>query len=83
MENNEYVPSELMSKGYGVIPVKVMTDKELPLIAKVIYAYIASFGGSGLDNNDEIAQNILNDLGITMEVFKSGVSILAERGYVK
>lgn len=80
---NEYVSSELMSKGYGVIPVAIMTDKDLPLIAKVIYAYIASYGGSGANNDDEIAKNILNDLGITMVDFRYHLDILVERGYVK
>ena len=35
------------SKGYGKIYKSVMRDRNLPLLAKTIYAYFASFAGGG------------------------------------
>lgn len=35
------------AQGFGMLAQKVMLDKELPLQSKAIYAYLASYAGSG------------------------------------
>ena len=44
---NILTQSELMSKGYGLIPKTVMLDTNLSIEAKAIYAFLSSYSGAG------------------------------------
>ena len=69
------------SKGYGVIPKLVMQDKGLSITAKVIYAYFASYSGSG-DCCFPSRDRVCTDLGIGKDTFLKHLALLKEKGYV-
>lgn len=81
MEQNEYVSTELMSKGYGIIPKVVTTDVNLTVEAKAIYAYLASYSGTGMFSYPS-TNLMLEHLGMSMNRYLKHRKLLEERGYL-
>lgn len=71
----------VMSEGYGIIPKKVMKDKDLTIDAKAIYAFMASFAGAG--NTSFPSVNLITDmLGISRQRFNKHRKLLEDKGYI-
>src|SRR5699024_2248891 len=71
----------VMSEGYGIIPKKVMKDKDLSIDAKAIYAFMASFAGAG--NTSFPSVNLITDmLGISRQRFNKHRKLLEDKGYI-
>ena len=68
---------DIDSKGYGKIYKSVMRDRNLPLLAKTIYAYFCAYAGCGCQAFPK-REKILNDLQINKDTFtfwwKDGIS---------
>lgn len=73
--------SGIKSLGYGMIPKAVMIDKRLSPKAKGIYAYFASYTGSG-NSSFPKKQNILFHLGINESTYYSHYKQLIECNYL-
>lgn len=69
------------SKGYGIIPKLVMQDRDLSITAKAIYAYLASYSGSG-DSCFPSRDRVCYDLGIGKDTFIKHLVLLKDKGYV-
>jgi len=69
------------SKGYGKIYKAVMRNRDLPLIAKSIYAYLCSYAG-----NSEKAfpkrDKITRDMCVNKDTFTKHLATLVEKGYI-
>lgn len=72
----------LKAAGYGSIPKTVMCDSRLPLKAKAVYAYFASYTGGGGVAFPK-AQMILEDLGITQTTYLKFMRILQACDYIR
>ena len=71
----------VMSEGYGIIPKKVMRDKDLSIDAKAIYAFIASYAGAGSTSFPSV--NLITDmLGISRQRFNKHRKLLEDKGYI-
>lgn len=71
----------VMSEGYGIIPKKVMKDKDLSIESKAIYAFMASYSGSG--NTSFPSVDLITDmLGITRQRFNKHRKHLEDKGYI-
>lgn len=71
----------IFEKGYGLIPKLVMQDKDIPIHAKGLYAYLCSFSGKGKDvfpSRDKICY----DLDISKNVLTKYLNILKTKGYI-
>lgn len=73
--------SGVMEMGYGIIPKKVMRDKRLTVEAKAIYAYIASFAGSGNTAFPSVSL-ICDEIGMSNDRFYRHRKQLIELGYI-
>lgn len=73
--------SGVMEMGYGIIPKKVMRDKRLTVEAKAIYAYIASFAGSGNTSFPSVSL-ICDEIGMSNDRFYRHRKQLIELGYI-
>ena len=73
--------SGLKAWGYGMIPKAVMVDQRLPLKAKGIYAYFASFSGNGgyAFPKKELIQH---HLGISEPTYYKFYSLLTSLNYI-
>ena len=71
----------IMSEGYGVIPKKVMKDKDLTIEAKAIYAFMASFSGNGNTSYPSV-EYITDFLDISRHRFNRHRKLLEEKGYI-
>lgn len=80
-EKNQFVTSELLSKGYGIIPKTVMTDKRLTVEAKAIYAYLASYSGTGMVSYPS-TDLMLDHLGMSVNRYLKHRKLLEEHGYL-
>ena len=68
-------------KGYGIIPKFVMTDANLPLTSKSIYAFLCSFTGSG-NTAFPGRDRILSALKINKDSYYKYLNLLIDAGYV-
>lgn len=71
----------VMSEGYGIIPKKIMKDKELTIEAKSIYAFIASYSGNG-NSAYPTVEYITDFLGISRQRFNKHRKLLEDKGYI-
>lgn len=71
----------LFSKGFGFSPKSVMKDKRLSIEAKAIYAYLASYAGTGLTAFPSISL-ICTDLGIGKNRYFKHRKCLIDCGYI-
>ena len=71
----------IMSEGYGVIPKKVMKDKNLTIEAKAIYAFMASYSGNGNTSYPSV-EYITDFLDISRHRFNRHRKLLEEKGYI-
>ena len=69
------------SKGYGKIYKAVMRDRELPLLAKSIYAYFCSYAGCGYQVYPK-RDKIVRDLKINKDTYTKHLGFLIGRGYI-
>ena len=68
-------------KGYGIIPKYAMTDPDLTIEAKGIYAYFCSFSGRG-SSAFPTRNTILSDLQIGKDAYYNHFRQLCEEGYI-
>ena len=69
------------SKGYGKIYKSVMRGRNLPLLAKTIYAYFCAYAGCGCQAFPK-REKILSDLQINKDTFTKHLSLLVEGQYI-
>ena len=69
------------SKGYGKIYKSVMRDRNLPLLAKTIYAYFCAYAGCGCQAFPK-REKILHDLQINKDTFTKHLNLLVEGRYI-
>lgn len=69
------------SKGYGKIYKAVMRDRELPILAKTIYAYFCAYAGCGQQAYPK-RDKIVRDLQINKDTYTKHLGLLVERGYI-
>lgn len=82
MENQEKMRlSSVLSEGYGIIPKKVMKDKDLSIEAKAIYSFLCSYTGKG-DTAFPSRDLVTGSLGISKERYYKHRKALIEKGYV-
>ncbi|MCI9509204.1 MAG: hypothetical protein HFF10_05575 [Angelakisella sp.] len=72
---------DIDSKGYGKIYKSVMRDRNLPLLAKTIYAYFCAYAGCGCQAFPK-REKILNDLQINKDTFTKHLNLLVEGRYI-
>lgn len=71
----------IFSHGYGLVPRKLMRDKEITPEAKAIYSYLASFAGA--ETTDYPSAKIMAaELGMGTNRFYKHRKQLIERGFV-
>lgn len=78
----EVTKKEILSKGYGVCPKLVMTDKRLTVEAKAIYMYISSFCGNRNEAYPKVS-TMLSHLNISKNRFYTHIKFLEELGYIQ
>jgi len=78
---NILTQSELMSKGYGLIPKTVMLDTNLSIEAKAIYAFLSSYSGAGNTSFPSV-ETIRKYLDISRERYYKHRKQLIDHGYV-
>src|SRR5699024_597082 len=79
--NDSLKTNGIMSEGYGIIPKKVMKDKELSIESKAIYAFMASYSGAGKTSFPSV--NLITDmLGISRQRFNKHRQQLEDKGYI-
>ncbi len=78
---NDNIPADAEKRKFtGIwIPAEIWNDSELPPLAKLIYAEIASFGSAGCWKKTE---ELREPLGICSETFQKLCRQLKERGYI-
>lgn len=74
--------SNVLSEGYGIIPKKLMKDKELTIEAKAIYAFLASYTGKG-DTSFPSLGLITSSLGISRQRYNKHRELLVDKGYIE
>ncbi|PTQ83951.1 helix-turn-helix protein [Trichococcus patagoniensis] len=72
---------DIFAMGYGTVPRMVMTDRELTIEAKAIYAYFAACIGAG-DTYFPTVEDICKDLKMGMERFQKHKKLLIKKGYL-
>ena len=70
------------SKGYGTVPKAAMTDRDISIAAKAIYAYFCSLSGRG-ETVFPGRSKILLDLQISKEAYYKGLKELTDAGYIR
>lgn len=68
------------AQGFGMLAQKVMLEKELPLQSKAIYAYLASYAGSGKIYPKR--STILRDLNMNKDTYYKYLNRLVEKSYI-
>jgi len=71
----------VMAKGYGIICKFPMTDVDLGVKAKGIYAYLCSYAGNGMTAFPGIEKTMYH-LGISKDTYYKGMNQLKEQGYI-
>lgn len=79
--NESLEASDVMSEGYGIIPTNVMTDSELSIESKAIYAFFASHLGSGETSLPNV-ETMADILGISATTFNKHRKALEDKGYI-
>ena len=74
-------PVNIDSKGYGKIYKSVMRNRQLPLLAKAIYAYFCTYAGSGYQAYPK-RDKIVRDLNINKDTYTKHLSNLIAEGYI-
>lgn len=74
-------PISIDSKGYGKIYKAVMRDRNLPLLAKTIYAYFCAYAGCGCKAFPK-RDKIVRDLQINKDTYTKHLSKLVQDGYI-
>lgn len=82
MANDVLKLEGINEQGYGFIPKSVMTDKNLSIASKGVYAYFCSFTGKG-EECFPSRKKICSDLGISNDSLGKYVKQLVENGYLK
>lgn len=72
---------DVFSMGGGIIPRMVMSDRNLMVEAKAIYAYFATCIGAG-DTSFPSVGEICKDLNMGEDRFRKHQQYLIERGYL-
>lgn len=72
---------DVFSMGEGIIPRMVMSDRNLTVEAKTIYAYFATCIGAG-DTSFPSVGEICKDLNMGEDRFRKHQKNLVERGYL-
>lgn len=73
--------ADMKQAGYGLLPRAVMIDQRLTPIAKIIYAYLASFAGAGSVAFPEV-KNMQYHLGIGRTAYFTHMRKLVETNYI-
>lgn len=81
-EDNNLKLDGIMEQGYGIIPKKVMRDKNISVEAKSIYSYLCSYSGNGSTAFPSVSL-ICSDLGIGKNRFYKHRKELTDYGYVE
>lgn len=84
IKNAEYLKhpqGSIYEQGYGQIAKLIMTDKDLTIEAKAIYAYLCSFSGGGNQAFPSI-QKMCADLRITPKRFYKHFEYILDKGYI-
>jgi hypothetical protein len=88
-ERVSYHPKSWLSKGYGLAPFLLMSDRTLSIGAKGLFCYLSSIAGATI--NEEFGgraswpsrSRICRDLDINKDTFTGYLSELKEGGYIK
>lgn len=72
---------DIDSKGYGKIYKSVMRSRELPLLAKTIYAYFCAYAGCGYQAFPK-REKILHDLQINKDTYTKHLNLLVSKRYI-
>lgn len=72
----------LFTKGYGLIPKKIMVDDRLDIEAKAIYAYLMSYAGAGETAYPSVSL-MLKHLKISEKTYYKYFRQLTNSGYIK
>ena len=72
----------VMAKGYGIICKFPMTDPDLKVQAKGIYAYLCACCGNGMTAFPSIAK-ITEHLQISKDTYYKAVKQLKDQGYIQ
>ena len=80
--NNKTHERNIMDKGYGLIPKSIMIDTNLSIEAKAIYAYLASYSGSGNKSFPGV-ETMLYHLDISKKRYYKYRKELIDNGYIK
>ncbi len=71
----------IFSKGYGLVPKAVMTDRTLSCTAKAIYLYIVSFSGGSTTARPK-TNDMTFHLAISEKTYQTHMRMLTEAGYI-
>ena len=71
----------VMAKGYGIICKFPMTDPDLKVTAKTIYAYLCAYIGNGTTAFPSVSK-IIDHLQISKDSYYKGMKQLKEQGYI-
>ena len=71
----------IFSKGYGLVPKAVMTDRTLSCTAKAIYLYIVSFSGGSTTARPR-TNDMTFHLAISEKTYQTHMRMLTEAGYI-
>ncbi len=74
-------PVNIDSRGYGRIYKAVMRNRQLPLLAKTIYAYFCSYAGNGYQAYPKRDKTI-RDLQINKDTYTKHLALLVAGGYI-
>ena len=80
MENKLKIQG-INSKGFGIIPKLVTTDRSLSLQSKGLYAYFCSYAGAG-GTCSPTRKKICYDLCISNDSLSKYLKELTENGYI-
>ncbi len=74
-------PVNIDSRGYGRIYKAVMRNRQLPLLAKTIYAYFCSYAGNGYQAYPK-REKIVRDLKMNKNTYAKHLNTLISKGYI-
>ncbi len=74
-------PVNIDSRGYGRIYKAVMRNRQLPLLAKTIYAYFCSYAGNGYQAYPK-RDKIVRDLKMNKNTYTKPLTTLISEGYI-
>ena len=75
----EQYKGTVLEEGYGVVGKKVMRDKNLTVIAKAVYCYLATFGNGSYPSRSLITE----ELGINKDTYTKQLAQLKKLGYIR